>query len=211
MPVYDYNCINGHWTEAFRSFERRDDCPVCDTCDAVTKRGWAIKPPPAPVETGPVVRYRNGDLRAQYRLVDLLCACGHRERETLVSPDVKQAPCPSCSAQADVVEHSGEKYIIGDELLKLCNAPGGYYDRGAGRIFYSKKDRSEWIKEGGWEEAGGSLDQTIDGMERRRDDARRRDAAEWKETLDRYNHHPDFRAYREGRDRGQFRHTNHKQ
>ena len=61
------------------------------------------------------------------------------------------------------------------------------------------------------DEAGGSLDQTIDSQERKRAAGVERDAKEWKATLERYNHHPDFRAYREGRDRGQFKHSNHKQ
>jgi hypothetical protein len=210
MPVYDYHCDSDHWGEAFRSFGDRDNCPACETCGAATRRGWAIKPPAVVDDEGPVVKYRNGDLRAQWSLVDVVCECGHREREAVVERGATTAPCGECGAIATVAEHTGKKFLIGDELLKLYNTPGGHHDIGAGQTFTSKKDRAEWMKRNGWEEAGGSLDQTIDSMERKRSENLRRDEREWRETLDRYNHHPDFASYRKGRDEGQFKHANHR-
>lgn len=36
MPLYEYECLNGHIVEAFRSIDDRKDCPVCP-CGQTTK------------------------------------------------------------------------------------------------------------------------------------------------------------------------------
>ena len=211
MPVYDYSCSNDHWSEAFLSFGDRDVCPDCPKCSEPTKRGWKPKPPPksATYNGKPIVWYRHGKLRAQWSYVDLVCECGHRERETVVKRGADTAECPECGAEASVEEHSGNKIIIRDELLGK-EVAGGWYDIGAGQHFSSKKDRRDWMDRSGFVAMDGPLDQTFDSMERERSVTLRKDKEEWSTTLDRYNNHPDFIPYRQAQDRGQLNANNFK-
>lgn len=213
MPTYDYRCPNEHWTSEFRWQGHADDAPVCSECGEATVRGIRGKLREQSEAERVEIRRSRVELRMQGRVIrDAACTCGWSDdtliierREDGTLPDT--VDCPDCNGQARLV--APDITPARDEMLKL-EVGGGYFDRGAGRHFANKRERREWMKAGGWEEAPEDTNYSLEAAERRRDDNLRRDSAEWADTLDRYNHHPDFASYRRQRDAGGLRTTNHR-
>jgi putative FmdB family regulatory protein len=38
LPIYEYECVSGHRTEAYRPIARRDERPECPDCHALARR-----------------------------------------------------------------------------------------------------------------------------------------------------------------------------
>lgn len=212
MPVYDYRCTDcDSWQRALRGVSSRDsDTPACIDCGGDTVRGihGQLAGDPAAPMVGvtppePYVR-QPGLLDAatgrRYRLSDSVClTCEHIDDTIEVWLDDEGEPaeepvCSKCGAAA------AWKAIQPGHSRFSEKFP--YYDYGAGRWFNNQRERRQWMKANGVEEAG-DLHSEVDRYMRREDDEDNRIFDEYDAVKEQYMRDPELRrVYRELEDKG---------
>lgn len=215
MPVYEYQCQScDAWQQAFRNYVSRDtDCPPCLDCNSDTRRGIygaTADSAPLPSSTQQFVEMYvkpagllDANSGRRYRLADIQCnnpECGHLEDTTECWLDENgdtaepNPTCVKCGGSAEWVSinpgHSRFSEVF------------PYYDMGAGRWFQNKRERREWMRAAGVEEAG-DLTDTMTRYERKSNDDDHKAFSEYEQLRDQYRNDPALRqVYRQLEDEG---------
>jgi len=211
VPLYDFRCESGHWTEVFRHASGRDNAPDCAECGEATVRGIHGRKGSELADEKASERRERRELNAVSTAIrDLICDCGHVEDTVIVERVDGEfptgAPCPACGADAPYrippeIRHRK------DVLLAKFGHHAGDFDFGAGQRFHSKEERRAWMKERNVVEVGDMSDQSIDDWERGVRDFDEKTTREWGEYTDRLDNAPEFSEFRKARDQGRIAST----
>jgi len=207
MPIYEYRCTAescGCWQATFRKQSTRDTgAPACLECGSPSVRGIFgelahTKAPPLAgvVEEEPFVREPGLLDKAtgrRYRLSDRVCtdeSCGHTdETEEVWLDDAGETaePNPVCSkcgglARWEAIAPAHSRF---SEVFP-------YFDVGAGRRFNNKRERRDWMRANGLEEAGDMRDVCARAA-RAMDDEDRQIVEAFERDQDEARHHADTR------------------
>lgn len=162
MPIYEYTCPNGHKTDVFCRFEQRALSAHCRCGESAalsvplpaigivkgSKTPLRLTAPRQPgfVEVQPGI-FEKGQSIDSDKVVDWRCAgCGKRG----VAVD---EPLPACCGE--VAPYFNENAAYRDWF-----PVGGYFDRGLGVFFNTRKERREYAAAHGLQEAAGGYDDT---------------------------------------------------
>lgn len=198
MPViFSYFCNKDHETEWFGSSGVKKPHEIqCATCGDVARFRYTVSK-----HQGPAVDEKKKFCSDKRGLSwhDFVCEdCGHVFDEFVDHGEGESASdgqaCPECG------EHA--RWLPGSRIDRNSER-FPYFDRGAGRVFHSAKDRREWLKrnpnieavEGDWDS-----DKEFAKM-RAKEDELCRGADEY---LDRLERDPAFKDYRRARDQGRI-------
>jgi predicted nucleic acid-binding Zn ribbon protein len=201
MPIFAYKCpVDQHVTDHLHrvsSGERPPTVP-CKTCGADAQFTLGA---PAPTMGGTMAQKPSAEpfivnvrgATHDIRCPDIECtACKHRYFEALLA-DEAAPPCPRC----------GEP---GREMLGIAGteAPGSWprYDKGLGLVLTSAAHRRQVCKERGLIAIDGDWDEDRLMSAIEADVAK--DEATAAEYYDRIEHAPEYREYREARDKGVY-------
>jgi len=166
MPIYEYTCPTGHKTDHLVSFDRRTLTIPCGTCEAIASLGIALPGigtvkgsntpvkasaprPPGFVETLPGVFEKGASIDAD-KVIDYRCPNGHKG---IAVDEPLPAVCPSCSEPVEAYHNDAAQW-------KDWFPTNGYFDRGLGVFFNTRKERSDYAKAHGLMEAAGVYDST---------------------------------------------------
>ena len=162
MPIYEYSCPNGHKTDVLCKFEQRALSAHCVCGESATLsvslpargivtgsktplRGTAARPSGF-TEVQPGV-YEKGTSIDADKVVAWRCAGSNK---TGVAVD---EPLPTCCGEV-------APYINEESKWKDWFPVGGYFDRGLGVFFNSRKERSDYAAANGLQEASGGYEDT---------------------------------------------------
>lgn len=166
MPLYEYRCPEGHLTTDLRKMADADALAVCScgepakrivSLPAIGKVVGSTTPVRAAaartsgfVEASPGVWEKGSSIDAD-KIVDWRCtACP--KKDVAVDEPVPSA-CPDCGAVTETYHNEAAQW-------KDWFPVGGYFDRGLGVYFHTRKERSDYAKAHGLQEAAGGYDDT---------------------------------------------------
>lgn len=204
MPVYDYECDNGHCHERFMPYEDRQgggDCPDCESELRYVFKGLGKRFDPDEKKTkeGIKVTYRHGKPKHVFHFRDAVCnAC---EEESFV--DCTNESTNDYSRDNVKCEHCGSADL---EIMPACHNIDRfserfpYFDRGLGVMLQSKAHRREVCKRMGVSPVDGDVDMLTDYKnDKIKAEEDSRVLRKMKRDL---KDHPGYREYREMKDKG---------
>lgn len=202
MPIYSFRCGQGHETEWVGRFDARPVLLPCASCGtpaevavALPARGFVVggtdggkgegtmARPPGTVETCPGVFERGQSIADTLRPWG--CgACGKRGWD-----DDVPTSCPSCASTS---VHERAREFVRDWWDAEGFGSTGYYDRGAGRWFYSRAERKKWADDNGMIEVAGVNDDTCRAVRKENERLTEMDIF-WREHFREMDQDPEYR------------------
>lgn len=211
MPVYDYECENGHSHEKFVSYEDRQNGGECPDCGMPLKyvfkgQGKVFNPDEKKNKEGIKVTYRYGKPKHVFHFRDAICNdCGEESFVDCTNLDTNDYSREDVSC-----EHCGSKDL---KIMPACHNIDRfserfpYFDRGLGVMLKSKAHRREVMKKMGVSAVDGDIDMSEDY--RKAVAAQEKDAKVLRKMKHDLKYHPGYREYREMQDKGwtpEFKH-----
>jgi len=212
MPVYDYECENGHSHERLMPHDNKEYGGECPDCGSQLKytfkgRGKVYDPDEGKKkDTGVKVTYRYGKPKHVFHFRDAVCNdCGE---ESFV--DCTDLETNDYSRENVSCEHCGSKDL---KIMPACHNIDRfserfpYYDRGLGVMLQSKAHRREVMRKMGVSAVDGDIDMEADYKKvLNKQEADAKVLQKMKHDL---KHHPGYKEYRKMQDRGwkpQYKH-----
>lgn len=211
MPVYDYECENGHGHEKCVPYEDRNNGGACPDCESPLKyvfkgQGKTFDPDEKKDAAGIKVTYRYGKPKHVFHFRDAICKdC---EEESFV--DCTNEETNDYSRDDVFCEHCGSKDL---EIMPACHNIDRfserfpYYDRGLGVMLQSKAHRREVCRKMGVSPVDGDVD--MQAEYRNVVNKQNADKNVLKKMEHDLQHHPGYKEYRKMKDRGwspEFKH-----
>lgn len=198
MPIYQYVCPHGHWTELLRGMSRRKEPVECSVCGA--EAHYAIKGgevDPEPAQNGVKIWYRHGKPKVEFHFRDYVCECGHEDFVDCTNDDqefdISVARCSECGS-------SNLKILSPVHMIDRFSERFPYFDRGLGIMLRSKAHRREVCRQRGLTPVDGNFDIAETTADQRRQEAE--DVAILKKMRHLMDDHPGYSEYRRMKDRG---------
>lgn len=167
MPIYEYTCPTGHKTDHLVSFDRRTLTIACGTCGGEASLGIAlpaigtVKGSNTPVRASSVRAagfkqteagvWEKGSSIDADKIVDWRCTACPKKDVAVDEPF--PAACPSCGAAVEAYHNENAQW-------RDWFPQNGYFDRGLGVFFNTRKERSDYAKAHGLTEAAGIYEDT---------------------------------------------------